>query len=605
MGYSDLSTFDKTPAVKGNQEDFSAEDERLIHEPIKWVANFGKVGAEIAALAPLQQVLNRICEITREMLRTDIGYITLCNPPEKVVEVRASAGTSPAFIGTAVRYGEGIGGRVIETREPTIFTDYAKDSRSDPKAAMAIRHEQITAGIAVPLYVGADVIGVLFAVTRIPRNFTKDHVMLLMSLGTLASVAIRNAQLFAQTNRLLQIHQDLLDTPHSSENDGITQALSSLSRLLKCDAWYIDSLGHASQHICWPGSELECELDNIVDVPAMIKGSERFRTPFEFCHDEVNGLMVALMLQDNQIVGYLLVLRSGTGFDEIDHIAIERASSLIIITTSRQEIAQALRLDLQNSLLHDILVQPNMGVAMERAKYLQVDLCQPHKILLAVFDPQSTELPSPEYIESINRRLKSLRPFVNRQLPYLLSHVSGTQFIALVGAHRHVDIAKELRRILQPEFPELRISVIVSSVCSVPEGYAELMLKVKKLVPWLTMLNFHGSIVDMDRIDPFLLLFDPSNIDVLQRFCKQILDPIYRYDQQHSANLLLTLKAFLDNESELRPTAANLHIHYNSLRYRLERIQNVFSIDLSDTYMRQRLRMAFLLDSVLHIYGHI
>jgi len=38
---------------------------------------------EIASLAPLQQVLHRICETVRLLLHTDIGYIALYNEKSK------------------------------------------------------------------------------------------------------------------------------------------------------------------------------------------------------------------------------------------------------------------------------------------------------------------------------------------------------------------------------------------------------------------------------------------------------------------------------------------------------------------------------------------
>lgn len=54
-----------------------------------------------------------------------------------------------------------------------------------------------------------------------------------------------------------------------------------------------------------------------------------------------------------------------------------------------------------------------------------------------------------------------------------------------------------------------------------------------------------------------------------------------KYDKSHNTDLLLTLEAFLDESESMQKTALKLHIHTNTLTYRLKRITEIMEVDLS------------------------
>jgi DNA-binding PucR family transcriptional regulator len=89
-------------------------------------------------------------------------------------------------------------------------------------------------------------------------------------------------------------------------------------------------------------------------------------------------------------------------------------------------------------------------------------------------------------------------------------------------------------------------------------------------------------------------------MDAIKAFCVETLQPLALADHKQSGNLLETLKTYLENECELRATASSLHIHYNTLRYRLERIEEILQVNLSDPATRQKLRLALLLNETFN-----
>jgi hypothetical protein len=76
-----------------------------------------------------------------------------------------------------------------------------------------------------------------------------------------------------------------------------------------------------------------------------------------------------------------------------------------------------------------------------------------------------------------------------------------------------------------------------------------------------------------------LLPFVPD--DVRRAFTARLLDPLRVYDRRHRAELIPTLEAFLDSDGSWTRCAARLHLHVNTLRYRVGRIEQLTGRDLS------------------------
>ncbi|MFE9022772.1 PucR family transcriptional regulator [Streptomyces sp. NPDC007808] len=76
-----------------------------------------------------------------------------------------------------------------------------------------------------------------------------------------------------------------------------------------------------------------------------------------------------------------------------------------------------------------------------------------------------------------------------------------------------------------------------------------------------------------------LLPFVPD--DVRRAFTARLLDPLRDYDRRHRAELIPTLEAFLECDGSWTRCATRLHLHVNTLRYRVGRIEQLTGRDLS------------------------
>lgn len=89
------------------------------------------------------------------------------------------------------------------------------------------------------------------------------------------------------------------------------------------------------------------------------------------------------------------------------------------------------------------------------------------------------------------------------------------------------------------------------------------------------------SVVTSDEVASHELLLASVPGSVLRSFRERLLGPLLAYDEQHRAELLPTLREFLDCSGSWNACAAKMYVHVNTVRYRIRRIEELTGRDLS------------------------
>lgn len=77
-----------------------------------------------------------------------------------------------------------------------------------------------------------------------------------------------------------------------------------------------------------------------------------------------------------------------------------------------------------------------------------------------------------------------------------------------------------------------------------------------------------------------------------KEFFKNILDKLDEYDDKYNSQLVMTLREYLNNNLKHKDTAEKLHIHVETLRYRLNKIKDITGYDLNNSNDLMYLSMA-------------
>ncbi|MEI6362613.1 MAG: PucR family transcriptional regulator ligand-binding domain-containing protein [Actinomycetes bacterium] len=101
-----------------------------------------------------------------------------------------------------------------------------------------------------------------------------------------------------------------------------------------------------------------------------------------------------------------------------------------------------------------------------------------------------------------------------------------------------------------------------------------------------------GAVVSHDLTGSHDLLLALQDQDVLDAFRESLLSPLERHDAQHGSDLVQTVRTFLELGGKWQKTADALHLHVNTLRNRLERVEELTERRLDSTPDRVDLWLA-------------
>ncbi|WP_061294776.1 PucR family transcriptional regulator [Herbidospora cretacea] len=90
-----------------------------------------------------------------------------------------------------------------------------------------------------------------------------------------------------------------------------------------------------------------------------------------------------------------------------------------------------------------------------------------------------------------------------------------------------------------------------------------------------------GGLVTSDEIYTHALLLATVPDDIRRGFAARLLDPLFAYDRKHQADLVRTLSTFLDCAGSWNVCAERLHVHVNTVRYRIKRVEELTGRNLT------------------------
>jgi purine catabolism regulator len=98
--------------------------------------------------------------------------------------------------------------------------------------------------------------------------------------------------------------------------------------------------------------------------------------------------------------------------------------------------------------------------------------------------------------------------------------------------------------------------------------------------------------IAFDELGVYRLIARVEDPEALDGFQREYLGPLEEYDARHAAELIETLEGFFSCNGNHARAAELLHLHRNTLLYRLERIESLTGRDLTDAETRLSLQLA-------------
>jgi signal transduction histidine kinase len=154
----------------------------------------------------LDDLLNALVKRAGQLTGAPYGFLYLGEADSKEIRLRVRVGLSTEQAIESLRVGEGLAGKVWQTGEPMVITDYDLWSGRSPKVAQHLTKAIVAVPLnrnVIPNSTEIQIVGVLGLAhsSDSDRTFGEEEIELLTRFAQLASVAIDNAQLFDEAIR--------------------------------------------------------------------------------------------------------------------------------------------------------------------------------------------------------------------------------------------------------------------------------------------------------------------------------------------------------------------------------------------------------------------
>ncbi|WP_078905053.1 MULTISPECIES: helix-turn-helix domain-containing protein [Streptomyces] len=550
---------------------------------------------DLAGLRDLDAVLRAIVQRARSLLGTEVAYLSLNDPAAGDTYMRVTEGSvSARFQQVRLGMGEGLGGLVAQTARPYVTDDYFRDPRFQHTRTIdaAVRDEGLVAILGVPLSLGSQVIGVLFAADRRARVFEREQVALLASFAAHAAVAIDTANLLAETRTALAELERANDIirEHSAVIERASEVHDRLSELVLHGGGVHDVADAVSE-----------VLGGTVEFTETHAGSAR-RADGHAVRDGDDW--VAAVSAGGETLG-ALVLHGQPELDPVDQRTLERAalvtSLLLLARRSAGEAEQRVR----GELLDDLLDAPDRDrrLLRERAARLRTDGEAPHVVLAARIDRAGGD-PDGDggRRESADRqRLWSAASHLAATRHGLASaRDGGTVLLLPLGpGESAADLARQTARNLGGTLREpvtVGASAPVRAFLDRPDRVAVAYQEARRCLDALVLLHRSGQGAAAEDLGFLgLLLADSRDID---GFVDRTVGQVVAYDLRRGTDLVRTLEAYFASGMSPARTKDELHVHVNTVAQRLERVGRLLGPDWQSPARALEIQLALRLHAM-------
>jgi len=303
-------------------------------------------------------------------------------------------------------------------------------------------------------------------------------------------------------------------------------------------------------------------------------------------------------------LGYLSIIEHPQRHEQLAMMAIEHAATVIALEMIKQrEVAEAE--DHVRGELVDDLLNGTFGDAsnvQRRARYLHYDLSTPHLLLVIDVDHfgrviKESHYPERRVIALKHQLFQVVTGAVRRKNPRHLATAHSDSVIVLVpqpaGADADGDeLARRIRQAVADSDLGITVSVAVGRLCVKPDDFKPAFVEAQRALDLMVRFGKKEQVVNYDRLGVYRLLAQIDDRTGLEAFAGRMLEPLVAYDKARGTPLLKTLETYLQRHGNLRQSARDLHIHLNTLHYRLQRIASLIGADLKDADVRLDLLLA-------------
>jgi PucR family transcriptional regulator, purine catabolism regulatory protein len=325
--------------------------------------------------------------------------------------------------------------------------------------------------------------------------------------------------------------------------------------------------------------DLAVELARILGGPVMITTSEGDGTARAGGEPGPASTRTVVPIVAGRVEHGQIVAFSPVPLTDADVHVLERAATVAALAVTKRRAVAAVESKYRADFLRDVLAGrvPDVPAAVGYARTLGWEIDRPLVAVVAELDPEGA--PAREARPVRERFVTAWQAVVRMRDPRAPVAGFNDEVVTLLGVPRDGDLERlvtDLHRRVRGDgaLGRASFSVGVSRVAAVPQQLPVAYEQARKAVRIGRRLQGNGARASFDRLGVHRLLALIPDEAELRGFVDEVLGELAR-DTPQARDLRHTLGVLLDTNGNVAQAARALHFHYNTMRYRIYKLEKM------------------------------
>lgn len=325
--------------------------------------------------------------------------------------------------------------------------------------------------------------------------------------------------------------------------------------------------------------------------------------------EEVDRIMVPIMVKNN-IYGHLVsygVRRELTNFDAL---YMESTSNVIALEFLKRISVQEVENKYKAEFFEDLisLDQKRKEKAIDRANYYRFDKDASYNIISIRLSKTESKISTDEEYNQIVTKAMYVVDMIckNEGRTYLLAN-KGKKINILFMWKDQEDCKKNTSRIaeiinetLRNKIDTLGFKVGIGRMYDGIEDVHRSLQDAENAVE-ASKTYIDTEIIDFDALGIYKIFCQDNLKDELLSFYQSTLEPLVIYDRKRDTELVKSLMVYFETNGNLKKMSELLFTHYNTVLYRINRIQEITNKALDNEMDRYGLQTALKIMKILDL----
>jgi purine catabolism regulator len=293
--------------------------------------------------------------------------------------------------------------------------------------------------------------------------------------------------------------------------------------------------------------------------------------------------------------GFVVVAEASAPFGEFSLVAVDQAAIVAALEVTRDLAVGAVERRFSSNVLFELISggETEFAEGVTRGAAFGWDLNREVVVLVGRRELTTPALPSSKQQSELadDRAIEFWASAVHSQDRGAAAAGLGAELVAVIGAVEEPVVVARAIQAEVAQFTQGQYAIGVSRAYPGPAGIAVAYQEARMALRLGHRVSGPGAITAHGELGLFRLLAQVGD-DELRKFADETLGPLLRLNEPERSEMLRTLHALVEHDMNMAETARHLYYHYNTLRYRLTKLERLLGPFSTNTEVTVRVCVA-------------